>query len=618
MFATTNDLMRRALSVLAPPPDLTVSQWADKYRRLSAESSASPGRWDTSVTEYLREPMDMVGKPGVREIVMMTSAQVGKSSFVENVIGYFMHFDPCPMLHVSPTLASMKMFSKERLAPMLRDSPALSRLVKSARSRDSENTIETKKFPGGNLAMVGSNAPAGLASRPVRVLVADEVDRFERSAGTEGDPLKLGIKRTTTFWNRVIVYVSTPGNKGESRIEESYERSDMRQRWCPCPHCGHHQVLEWSNVRWWNNDPETAAYVCNECGSLWDDFQRIVAVRKGEWRARKPFNGIVGYHLNQIYSPFARLADGVRDFLECKAHPEMLKTWVNTFLGETWEEKGQRLEWSDVADNRNPDLSEDVVSPDVTVITAAVDMQDDRAEVEFVGWGDDYRSWSIGYKQLYGDPSTPEFWQNLRATLMRTFDHPIFGEIPIRMTCIDSGGHYTQEVYRFSKTIPRCVPIRGVGGEGKPMIGKPSKANLMGTQVFNLGVDTIKEIVVARMKVKDPEMPGFCAFPGDRKDEYFMGLTAEKLMTRFVKGFKKSEWVKVRPRNEPFDLRVYATAALEMLHIDLKSQRRAMLRKAMETVSANVAEHVQSKSGATTKPQRVRQSWLNKWKTDVS
>jgi len=601
---------------MAPPPDLTVSQWADRYRRLSPESSASPGQWDTDIVEYLREPMDMVGKPGVREIVLMTSAQVGKSSFVENVIGYFMHQDPCPILHVSPTISSMKMFSKERLAPMLRDSPVLTGLVKTARSRDSDNTIETKRFPGGNLAMVGSNAPSGLASRPVRVVVADEVDRFERSAGTEGDPLKLAIKRTTTFWNRVIVYVSTPGNKGESRIEESYERSDQRQRWCPCPDCGHHQVLTWANVRWWDGDAETAAYVCEGCGSLWDDVKRNIAVRRGEWRARRPFNGIVGYHMSQIYSPFARLADGVRDFLECKTHPELLKTWVNTFLGETWEEQGQRLDWSDVAENRDPGWITDTVPAGVTLITGAVDMQDDRAEVEFVGWGDDHRSWSLDYLQLYGDPSTPEFWQNLRLTLNRTFEHPLFGEMAPRLTCIDSGGHYTHEVYRFTTTVPRVVAIRGVGGVGKPMIGKPAKTNLVGVQVFNLGVDTAKEMVVARMKVHDPDAPGYCAFPNNRSDEYFMGLTAEKLVTRFAKGFKRLEWVKVRPRNEPFDLRVYATCALEMLSVDLKSQRRALLRQAMDKLNSMVKIPAsESAAGGSTKSRRpARSSWVNKWR----
>ncbi len=606
-YCSADELIKQALSVLRPPPDLTVSQWADKYRRLSAESSASPGRWNTSIVEYLREPMDMVGRPGVISVAMMTSAQVGKSSFIENVVGYFMHFDPCPILHVSPTLTSMSMFSKERLAPMLRDTPSLRNLVKSARSRDSDNTIETKKFPGGNLAMVGSNAPAGLASRPIRVVLADEVDRFERSAGSEGDPLKLAIKRTTTYWNRVLVFVSTPGNKNQSRIEEEFEKGDQRYRWCPCPECKEHQILRWSSVHWIDGDPESSYYECEHCGAAWDDFQRNAAVRQGEWRAEKEFNGRVSYHLSQLYSPFARLADGVRDFLDSKGHPELLKTWVNTFLGESWEEQGQRLEWSDLMDHRIEYSTP--VPEDVTLITGSVDMQDDRAEIEFVGWGDDYRSWSVAYHVLYGDPSTPSFWQNLRSLLTQTFHHPVFGEMSCRMTCIDSGGHYTQAVYTFVKTIGRVTAIKGVGGPGRPVVGKPSKSNLGGAQVFPLGVDTIKELVIARLKVKDPDSPGYCAFPHDRGEDYFRGLTAEKAVTRFVRGFKKTEWVKIRTRNEPFDTRVYATAALEMLQVDLNAQRRSAIRAAVATMPPIPAPEERRKPVA-----KQKSRWVDAWR----
>lgn len=608
-YASTQEILRRVLSKMAPPPKMSISEWADAYRILSPESSAQPGKWRTSVVEYLREPMDMVGKPGVREIVMMTSSQVAKSSFLENVIGYFIHYDPCPILHVSPTLASMKMFSKERLSPMIRDTVPIRKLVKDARSRDSDNTIETKKFPGGNLALVGANSPTGLASRPVRVVLADEVDRFERSAGTEGDPLKLAIRRTITFWNRVIIYVSTPGNKGESRIEEAYELSDKRRRWCLCPDCNKYQTLKWSQVKWTDHDPETAYYECEHCGSAWDDVQRNLAVKNGEWRAERKFNGIVGYHLSQIYSPFARLADGVREFLECRTHPELYKTWVNTFLGETWEERGERLEWSDIADHRSE--WDQPVPEDVTLITIGADVQDDRVELERVGWGNDFRSWSLGYVKVYGDPSTREFWQEVRSVVTETVQHPIFGELSPRAICMDSGGHYTQEVYKFTSSVPRCVPIRGVGGAGKPFVGKPSKANLGGVQVFNLGVDTGKEIVTARMRVHDPDSPGYCHFPKDRGDDYFRGLTAEKLVTRFHKGFKRQEWVKVNhQRNEPFDCRVYATAALEMLQVDLGAQRRAMMRQVMQRFAQSIESAVPKEPA---EPARPRSNFVNRW-----
>lgn len=608
-FASPVAILAQVLPAFKPPPDITVSQWADEYRRLSAESSASPGRFRTEIIEYFREPMDMVGTPGVRRITLMTSAQVGKSTVIENIIGYFMHQDPCPILHVSPTLDSMKMFSKERLAPMVRDTPVLRGIVKDARARDSGNTLASKVFPGGHIAMVGSNAPAGLASRPVRVLVADEVDRFEASAGTEGDPINLAVKRTTTYWNRVLMFVSTPGDKATSRIEPEFLRGDQRYRWCPCPDCGEYQRLVWSQVHWNEGIPDTAHYVCEHCGCLWDDQKRTRAVRDGEWRAEKEFNGNVSYHLSQLYSPFAPLADGVRDFLDSKDNPELLKTWVNTFLGETWEEKGRRLEWSDLMDHREDYDIRDNIPEDVTLVTAAFDMQDDRGEVEFVGWGDDYQSWSLGYHKIYGDPSTPEFWQDVKSLLSETFIHPIFGEMSPRSVAMDSGGHYTSAVYAFTQQVPRTVAIKGVSGAGKPMVGRPLKNTIGSARVIPLGVDTIKEIVSARLKVNDPDAAGYCRFPADYDDDYFRGMTAEELRTTYYKGFPKNEWVKIRPRNEPWDLRVYNTAALEMLQVDLNAQRREALRKVRKPDN-QVDEKPKTKpAGARRAP-----SWADRWK----
>jgi len=613
-FADINAVIERAMELFAPPPDLTVSQWADKYRRLSPESSASPGIYRTERTEYMREPMDMIGRPGVRIVSLMASAQVAKSTFLENTLGYLMHQDPCPIMVVQPTIDSVKMFSKERLAPMLRDTPVLRGLVKEARSRDSGNTLMAKSFPGGTLAMVGSNAPAGLASRPIRAVLFDEVDRFELSAGTEGDPINLAIKRTTTFWNRIIAMVSTPGDKGSSRIEMAFEAGDKRRYWCPCPDCKEYQTLKWSSVVWQDGDADTARYICEHCGSVWDDSRRNIAVRRGEWRAEKPFNGNVSYHLNQLYSPFAPLADGVRDFLAAKGNANLLKTWVNTFLGETWEDVGKRLEWSDIMGHREEYPNK--VPPEVTLITGAVDTQDDRFEVEFVGWGDDHKSWSLGYHKIYGDLSTPAPWQELRSLLGQTWVHPIFGEMSCRMTCMDSGGHYTSSVYKFTQSTTRVAAVKGVSGFGKPMVGTASRNNLDGAQVFMLGVDTIKELVVARLKVAKTTEAGYCAFPEDREEEYFRGLTAETLITRLVKGFKKQEWVKIRPRNEPFDLRVYATAALEMLQVDLGAQRRAALRIALRRVTRQAEDQAPAAKAKAKKQSTGRDDWVNGWKHD--
>jgi len=616
-FATTVDLIEPTLSAFRPPPDMTVAEWADEERRLSSESSAQPGRYRTEVTEYMREPMEMVGKPGVRRITLMTSAQVAKSTVIENIIGYIVHLDPSPILHVSPTLDSMKMFSKERLAPMIRDTPALRGLVKDARSRDSDNTISNKSFPGGHIAMVGANAPSGLASRPIRVVVCDEVDRFEASAGTEGDPISLAIKRTTTYWNRVLVFVSTPGDKSTSRIEKEFQNGDQRHRWCECPHCGEMQKLAWAQVRWTDGNPDTAYYECVNNGCVWDDEDRKTASRRGEWRAEKPFNGNVSYHLSQLHSPFAPLADGVREFLEAGTNPQLLKTWVNTFLGETWEEKGKRLEWSDLLDHREEYDTRDMIPEDVTLITAAVDVQDDRFEIEYVGWGDDEQSWSLGYHVLYGDLSAPEVWSDLRDHLRMTFEHPLFGEMTWRSCAIDSGGHYTSSVYKFTEIVPRTVAIKGVEGKGKPIFGKPMKNTIGNARVIPLGVDTIKPIVAARLRVGNPDKAGYCRFPmpddespqGWYDDDYFRGMTAEELRTTFVRGFPVKRWSKIRPRNEPWDLRVYNTAALEMLQVDLNAHRRAALREIAK-------RDTQDDKPARRKSETRKRAWVDSWKDD--
>lgn len=612
-FVDPKELLSRAARTFQPPPDIKVSQWAEDYRRLSAESSAAPGKFSLDRTPYMREPMDMIGEPGVTSVAMMTSAQVGKSTFIENVIGYFVHLDPCPILHISPTLDSMKMFSKERLAPMVRDTPVLRNLVRDARTRDSGNTIASKKFPGGHIAMVGSNSPAGLASRPIRVLVADEVDRFEASAGTEGDPLKLGIKRTTTFWNRVKLYVSTPGDKYDvkeqtgSRIEREFLEGDQRHYHCKCPHCDHKQKMKWANVHWEEDKPQTARYMCEGCGTLWDDMDRYKAITDGEWVAEKPFNGRVSYQLSQLCSMFTKLSDGVFEFLESKGDPMMLKTWVNTFLGEPWENRGARLEWSHLRDQRE-EYSVEAMPEEVTVLTLAVDVQGDRLETELVGWATDNQSWSLAYSAIYGDLSTKEPWEELDQMIRTTYDHPIFGEIPIRATVIDSGGHYTQDVYNFCEARHRVMAIKGVSGKGRPFVGRPMKNTINNARVYPLGVDTIKETVVGTLKVRDPEFAGYCRFPMHYDDDYFRMLTAEELKTRFKRGFKVTEWVKIRARNEAFDLRVYNTAALHMLSLDLHSERLRLLREAQKRANSK-EEPVRAKP----KPAQ-KSSWIDGWK----
>ena len=584
--------MRRALK---PPPKLTVSEWADTYRQLSSESSAEAGKWSTSRAEYQRGMMNAVSDQDIETVVLMTGAQIGKTELINNVVGFHIHQDPAPMLVVQPTLEMAQTWSKDRLAPAIRDTPELFDKIGDPRSRDSGNTTLHKVFSGGHVTACGANSPSSLASRPCRIILCDEVDRYPLSAGSEGDPVGLAKRRSATFWNRKIILVSTPTEKNHSRIEAAYEESDKRKFFVPCPDCGEHQVLQWANVRWDEKKPETAEYMCEHCGVMWSDVKRFRAIRYGEWRATSTGDGkTAGFHLSGLYSPWTPLEDSVRDFLASKRDPMRLKTWVNTFLGETWEEQGERLDEYDLMDRREDwgaELPEDSV-----LLTCGVDTQDDRLEYEIVAWGRGEESWSIKYEALYGDPSTSELWARLDAVLQQKFEHPIYGEMIIRSTCVDSGGHYTQQVYNYCKLRAgrRVFAIKGVGGEGKPVVGRPTKNNIGKINLFPVGVDTAKELVYARLKMKD-EGDGYCHFPDDRGEEYFRMLTAEKKITKYFKGRPRMEWVKIRQRNEALDCRVYATAALGILNVNI------------EAVAQQVQNRVQSaREGAPARPMQPR------------
>jgi phage terminase large subunit GpA-like protein len=549
--------------------------------------------------------MDAVSDPDITTVVLMTSAQIGKTELVNNVVGFHVHQDPAPMLIVQPTLEMAQTWSKDRLAPMLRDTPALSSKVMDARSRDSGNTVLHKTFSGGHVTACGANSPSSLASRPCRLILMDEVDRYPISAGTEGDPVGLARKRASTFWNKKFIEVSTPTERGASRIEKSYEATDQRKFFVPCPDCGEHQVLVWANVRWTDNDATTAEYTCEHCGTLWNDVQRHRAVRAGEWRAtRKGTPGVAGFHINALYSPWVSLREGVQDFLDAKTDPMRLKTWVNTFLGETWEEEGESLDEHDLVERT--ELFGDELPTGVAMLTAGVDVQDDRLEIEVVGWGNGEESWSIAYEVLYGDPSTAELWGRLDAFLGQRYYHRLFGDMIVRATCVDSGGHFTQAVYKYARLRQgnRVFAIKGVGGEGKPISGRPTKNNIGKINLFPVGTDTAKELIYARLRIGEPG-PGYSHFPDDRSVEYFRGLTSEKRVTRYFKGRPRKEWVKVgTKRNEPLDCRVYAMAALHILNVSVDS----VYNRLMSGVSLPGAE-----KRAPTRRQPVRSGFVREY-----
>lgn len=556
------------MKALAPPPELKISEWADQYRVLSREASAEAGGWSTERAEYQRGIMDAITDEKIDEVVVMSSAQVGKTEIILNTIGYYISQDASPIMCIQPTLDMAATFSKDRLSPMLRDTPVLANKVKDPRSRDSNNTTYHKTFEGGHITLVGSNSAASLASRPIRVLLFDEVDRY--TVTSEGDSIALAKKRAITFWNKKTVMVSTPTNEGSSRIASAFEETDKREFYVPCHECGEEQVLKWKNVNWEQDKPQTAVYICEHCGVVWDDADRFRAIRRGSWRATTPeVVGKAGFRLSGLYSPWTSLESAVKDFLEAKKLPETLRVFVNSFLGETWTDEGERVDDFDIASHRE-DYGEKVPEG-VVILTAGADLQSDRIEVEVCGFGADEETWSIDFRTFYGDPNSADVWAELDAYLQLTWEREDGVQLAIKGACIDSGGHHTQAVYKFCKPRlgRRIFAIKGIGGEGKPLInGRPSTNNNLKCKLWSIGVDTAKEIVYSRLKIKEPGA-GYCHFPKHYTDEYFKQLTAEKVVKKYHKGFHRREWIKVRPRNEALDCRVYALAALNIMGISV-------------------------------------------------
>lgn len=521
--------------------------------------------------------MDAVTDPATHTVVVMSSAQVGKTELILNTVGYFIDQDPSPILLVQPTVEMAQAWSKDRLAPMLRDTPALRGKVKDPRSRDSGNTMLHKTFPGGHITMGGANSPAGLASRPIRVVLLDEVDRYPPSAGSEGDPVRLALKRSTTFWNRKAVLTSTPTIEGRSRIQRAFEDSDKRLYHVPCPDCAHPQVLRWQQVKWTGDDPETAGYVCEDCGSVWNDAQRWRAIKAGEWVATASFAGTAGFWLSELYSPWKSLAETVRDFLTAKNDPVQLQTFVNTALGETWREQGEAPEWQRLLERR-----EAYRKPPASVmfLTAGADVQKDRIELHVWGWGVGKESWLLSAVVLPGDTSRAEVWEALTAAIGGTWETEDGRTLPLLRVAVDSG-YATSEVYAWARRQApgRVMVVKGFD-QSSAIVGQPRAVDVThrgkrlarGIKVWPVGSSIIKSETYGWLRMDRPAgddpAPGFVHLPTSVDDEFCKQLTAEALVTRIVKGYRRPEWQKTRDRNEALDCRVYARAAAAALGLD--------------------------------------------------
>lgn len=623
--------------MMRPPPLLTVSEWADDRAVLSAESSSEAGKWTSE--PFQRGIMDAHNEPGVDRVSVMKSARVGYTKCLDHIIGYHMDVDPCSLLVVQPAVEDAEGYSKDEIAPMLRDTPALQGKV-SAKVRDGSNTILKKQYPGGVLHLVGANSPRGFRRITVRGVLFDEVDAYPASAGGEGDPIKLGEKRNSTDPNAFTYMGSTPTLDGFSRIQKSFNRSDKRFYFVPCPHCKGMQTFKWGGkgkpygIKWEEGHPETAYYECEHCHEAIDYSHRAWMVDNGEWRSTAAFkccgkeqepaqwdghralcgecgkpakrDGHAGFHIWAAYSPFpkARWSALVAEWLEVKEDPEQLQTFVNTVLGETWKEEATEIEWEPLYARREP--YGPAIPMDAVVLTAGVDTQPDRLEMQVVAWGPGYEAWPVRYEVFKGDPSDSAVWERLTQALDREYQHESGHAMWVEACAIDTGGHNTQDVYAYVKdNEDRCIAIRGGKDPAGPPVKRPSRDNLGNVELYTLGVNTIKTRIARRLNYRRLG-PGYIHFPvsDEFEEDYFQQLTAEKAVTIQHNGHPVQVFKKPHSgiRNEALDTLVYAMAALFILNPEMDALP--------QTYAERVAPQQQPQQQQAT-PQRVNSNWMN-------
>jgi phage terminase large subunit GpA-like protein len=564
---------------LQPDPDLTVAEWSNNHRILSQKASAEPGPYRIERTPYLKEIADCLSPSSpIQRVVFMKSAQIGASELGFNWIGYVMHSCPGPMMMVQPTTDLAEKISKQRIASMIEETPVLQHLI-SNKARDTGNTVLVKEFYGGILVITGANSPVGLRSMPVRFLFCDEVDSYPADVGGEGDPVSLAEKRTKTYSVRKKIFItSTPKIKDASRIEAEYLLSDQRRFFVPCPHCGTMQWLQWKQLVWTNDDPQTARYKCEHCETLIEERHKTAMLSHGEWRATNQSSGVTaGFHISALYSPvgWESWPQVVEQFLKAKGDAPLLKTFVNTILGESWEEEYAAKMGAGDLQARAEDYELGTAPSGVLLLTAGVDVQDNRLAVKITGWGREEEQWVISYQEIMGDPSRPEVWRQLEEHLNAPVPHATHADMKIRAAAIDSGGHHTHEVYQFTRfhRAQHWIAVKGSNQRAQPAISKPRKVDVnfkgqalkRGAELYLVGTDTVKSVIYGRLKHNQPG-PGYVHFSQDLEPEFYEQLTAEKQVIKYVRGFPIKEWVKkAGQRNEVLDCAVYSYAALQFV-----------------------------------------------------
>ena len=582
---------------------MSISDWALQYRYIAPGTSSEPGKW-TNRAPYQSGIMDEITKPDTKVVVLMLASQTGKTEVVLNTIFYYMHYDPSPILLLLPTESFAKDFTKYRIEPNIEATPVLKSVFQEG--NDPRNTLLMKVFPGGFLSVSSALSPAELSSKPIRILVADEIDRFG-IIKQEGDPVALAVRRTVTFWNSKILLTSTPTIDGLSRIQQFYEMTDQRKFFVKCPNCQQEQTLEWKQVKW-ETGPDDAYYECPFCQSHLSDADLKKMVRHGYWKPTSTGKkGWKGFHLNALYSPWYSLEACVADFLEAKAKPERLRVFVNTVLAETWKEdyaQDYQVEFSFVEQLlRQREAYRSEVTAPVKYLVAGVDVQVDRLEVVVLGFTGNDEYFVIEHQTLFGDPTQPQVWELLtQAILRKRYKHEEGYELPVSAMAVDSSA-FTDFVYQYvaEHRAERVFAVKGIAGVPS-IIHKVSKVDRNATLII-VGVDAVKDIIYARLNSTEKQ---FFHFPLHLRKEFFEQLLSEKPITRYSRGHLIRTWKKVKERNEVLDCVVYALA-LDFL-VGKQIQQIPEL-----TVSKNDENQPQPQKPASRIKSREKGSWVYNW-----
>lgn len=584
------EIKRAFLAAFKPPRRMTGSQWADEYARLSEESSHEGGRWRT--LPYQREILDSMCDQVTERVYVKKSARVGYTKLLNNCIGYHIHQDPCSMLLVQPTIEDAEGYSKEEIATMIRDTPILRGLVSDAKAKDGANSLLHKMFPGGILSMVGANSPRGFRRISRRIVIGDEVSGWPASAGTEGTPWKLAIKRSEYFWNRKLIAGSTPTEDGDA-VDKLYQEGDQRLRFVPCPHCGEYQDLKFGGekapygIKWPKGDPMSAYYVCEHNACIIEHKWLRWMDERGEWRATAPGNGKVKSYFiwaGYSYSPNSTWGHIAKEFLDVKDDPIALRTFVNTVLGECWSDDFQSKLKSETLQDRAEPYELMWMPMPAVIATIGTDVQHDRIELQWVGWGLGEEAWVLNYAIIYGNPTQQAVWDQVLSAIKTPIRHASGALVEPYCALIDSGdGTMTNEVYAFARRHKslNVLAIKGMAG-AKPAIGAPSKqdVNLRGEKIargvllYPVGVDSIKTTVYARLRDQLREQrkagAGVIHFPEQLlqiNHNYYLQLTSERQKVKQVNGYTKKYWVKEgQGGNEALDTFNYAYAGLHFAY----------------------------------------------------